>query len=166
MEMRVADAPAVEAAVADRPVVVARPRNKKGQFISGTGEQSSQVDEKPVAKKLVAKKSAAKKPAAKKSVPAAKAVVRKRVAAKRTAPKRAASGARRVAGPEANEGRAEVVKKLLRKLEQKLASDDVKATLGDYIRLVQLQKELDEESPREIKVTWIEPGKTDESEAE
>ena len=35
----------------------------------------------------------------------------------------------------------------------------VKATLADYIRLLQLQKEMDEESPREVKVTWLEqPG--------
>ena len=32
-------------------------------------------------------------------------------------------------------------------MEKKLAREDVKATLGDYIRLVQLQKELEEEEP-------------------
>ena len=37
----------------------------------------------------------------------------------------------------------------------------MKATLGDYIRLVQLQKELDDEEPKEIKVTWVEPEKTE-----
>ena len=54
-------------------------------------------------------------------------------------------------------GQAAVVKKLLKNLEKKLTGDQVKASLGDYIRLVQLHKELDEESPREIKVTWVEP---------
>ncbi|MEP7354838.1 MAG: hypothetical protein ABI824_16535 [Acidobacteriota bacterium] len=43
-------------------------------------------------------------------------------------------------------------------MEQKLASDDVKASLADYIRLVQLKKELDEEQPRDIRVQWVEPG--------
>jgi hypothetical protein len=47
-----------------------------------------------------------------------------------------------------------VIRKLLKRVEQKLSGKDVKASLGDYIRLVQLEKELDEETPREIKVTW------------
>jgi hypothetical protein len=50
---------------------------------------------------------------------------------------------------------------LLAKVELKLSEGDVKASLGDYIRLVQLQKELEEEEPREIRVTWIEPEETD-----
>jgi hypothetical protein len=54
--------------------------------------------------------------------------------------------------------RATVVKKLLKNIEEKLSGEDVKASLGDYIRLVQLHKELDEEAPRQIKVTWVEPG--------
>ena len=64
------------------------------------------------------------------------------------------------------EARAAVVKRLLRKLEEQMGGGEVKASLGDYIRLVQLHKELDQESPREIKVTWVEPasGKKDEQE--
>jgi len=38
-----------------------------------------------------------------------------------------------------------------------LGGEDVKATLGDYIRLVQLQQELEEEEPGDITVTWVEP---------
>jgi hypothetical protein len=60
----------------------------------------------------------------------------------------------------ADKGQAGVVKKLLKKVEQKLSGDEVKASLGDYIRLVQLQKELEEEQPKEIKVTWVEPEET------
>jgi hypothetical protein len=56
---------------------------------------------------------------------------------------------------------AQVVSTLLKKLERKLSDDDLRATLGDYIRLVQLRKELeDDEEPREIKVTWVEPETT------
>ncbi len=54
-------------------------------------------------------------------------------------------------------GRAEVIKGVLEKMEQQMGGDGMKATMGDYIRLVQLHKELDEESPKEIKVTWVEP---------
>ena len=41
-----------------------------------------------------------------------------------------------------------------------MAGNNAKATLGDYIRLVQLHKELDDESPKEIRVTWVEPAET------
>ena len=43
-------------------------------------------------------------------------------------------------------------------MEKKLGGEDVKATLGDYIRLVQLQQELEEDDePRDITVSWVEP---------
>ncbi len=51
---------------------------------------------------------------------------------------------------------ADVVRGLIEQVEKKLGGDDVKVTLADYIRLVQLRKELEEEAPKEIKVTWIE----------
>ena len=62
-----------------------------------------------------------------------------------------------MAKTEANGGRAAVIKGVLEKMEKQMTDDGMKATMGDYIRLVQLHKELDEESPREIKVTWVEP---------
>jgi hypothetical protein len=54
-------------------------------------------------------------------------------------------------------GQAQAVKYMLTKIEEKMSGNQMKATLGDYIRLVQLHKELDDESPKEIKVTWVEP---------
>jgi len=62
-----------------------------------------------------------------------------------------------MANTETNAGRAQVIKGVLEKMEKQMADDGMKATMGDYIRLVQLHKELDEESPKEIKVTWVEP---------
>ncbi|HXE06005.1 MAG TPA: hypothetical protein VN579_08470 [Bryobacteraceae bacterium] len=53
-------------------------------------------------------------------------------------------------------GQAQAVKNMLTKIETKMKGDQMKATLGDYIRLVQLHKELDDESPKEIRVTWVE----------
>ena len=50
-----------------------------------------------------------------------------------------------------------VVDVAIRKIGEKLSSEDVKATVGDFIRLLQLQKELDEEGAKEIKITWVEP---------
>lgn len=54
-----------------------------------------------------------------------------------------------------------MVKKLLKQVERKLSENEVKVTLGDYIRLVQLEKELEEDEPREIKVTWVNPEEND-----
>ena len=53
------------------------------------------------------------------------------------------------------------MEELIEKVEQKLGEGDVKATLGDYIRLVQLQRELEEEEPREIAVKWVDPEETE-----
>ena len=50
----------------------------------------------------------------------------------------------------------------MEKVEQNLVGDaDVKATLGDYILLMQLHKELEEDEPRDIEVRWIDPRKED-----
>lgn len=55
---------------------------------------------------------------------------------------------------------AEVVRTLVKKVEKKLGARTMKPTLGDYIRLVQLQKELEYDEPREIRVTWVETPET------
>ena len=56
------------------------------------------------------------------------------------------------------------IAKLLKNLETKVNKEGFKATLGDFIRLVQLERELaDEDEPREIRVTWVEPRKTSDS---
>ncbi len=50
-----------------------------------------------------------------------------------------------------------MVQELLKKAEKKLGGDEMKVTLADYLRLVQLKKELDADEPHEIRVTWVEP---------
>jgi hypothetical protein len=61
------------------------------------------------------------------------------------------------AHPHRSSKRADLVEKAIESMEHKLAASDVKATFGDFIRLLQLQKELQVEQTREIKVTWIDP---------
>jgi hypothetical protein len=59
--------------------------------------------------------------------------------------------------------RAEQVQELLQDLKDKLKKDTIKASIADYIRLVQLENQLvEDDAPTEIKVTWIDPA-TDES---
>lgn len=53
--------------------------------------------------------------------------------------------------------RAEAIEGILQNFEEKLTTADVKATLGDYIKLLQLKKELGDEAPSKIEVTWVEP---------
>ncbi len=53
---------------------------------------------------------------------------------------------------------------VIAKMEAKLKSEDLKPSVGDFIRLLQLEKELKEEQPREIEVSWVEPDGKDEGE--
>lgn len=67
------------------------------------------------------------------------------------------SGRRSKAQPPERIDKAALVNRLLHSIEQRLEKDDLKASLGDLIRLLQLQKELDDEQPAEIEVKWVDP---------
>ncbi|MBZ5590651.1 MAG: hypothetical protein LAP39_00330 [Acidobacteriia bacterium] len=62
--------------------------------------------------------------------------------------------------------RAQLLDKAIQRIEEKLGSADVKATFGDFIKLLQLQKEMQLDQPREIKVTWIDPSETESASEE
>lgn len=52
--------------------------------------------------------------------------------------------------------RRELIHGLLRGLEERLQSEPGKVSLGDYIRLLQLEREMEaEEPPKEIIVRWV-----------
>jgi len=54
--------------------------------------------------------------------------------------------------------RRQRIAKLLAEVEKRLNIEESKVTLGDFIRLMQLERELEEEEqPREIIVTWKDP---------
>jgi hypothetical protein len=53
--------------------------------------------------------------------------------------------------------KSKLVDKAIASFEKKLDSEDVKATVGDFIRLLQLQQELEGEDAEEIRVTWVDP---------
>lgn len=50
-----------------------------------------------------------------------------------------------------------LVEDMIQTIGAKFQNEQMKATLGDFIRLLQLQEEIDEESPKEVRVTWVEP---------
>jgi hypothetical protein len=60
--------------------------------------------------------------------------------------------------------RAVLVEKAIKSIEKKLGTEAMKATLGDFIRLLQLQKELQVDEPKEIKITWVEKEETSSTE--
>ena len=56
---------------------------------------------------------------------------------------------------------SDVLAAAINAFESRLGEKDFKPTIGDYLKLLQMEKELEQErGPREIKVTWIEPEAT------
>ena len=53
-----------------------------------------------------------------------------------------------------------ILEKVISNMETKLTKEEFKPSLADYLKLVQLEKEVGEEEPKEIKVTWVEPVKS------
>jgi hypothetical protein len=80
-----------------------------------------------------------------------------------TQKKTPAAGKKRTGGkrqtPTGAKARAAAVKKILLAVEKKFEGEELKATLTDYIRLIQLQKEMTPEMPSEVTMTWVEPKK-------
>lgn len=58
-------------------------------------------------------------------------------------------------------GRRERVSTMLSRIDDKFTNQTEKATLGDYVRLTQLETELeDEEDPKEVRVRWVDSTET------
>ena len=51
-------------------------------------------------------------------------------------------------------------------IEKRLADENSPPSIGDYLKVMQLQKELEDETPKEIKITWVEPAKEATPESE
>jgi hypothetical protein len=49
---------------------------------------------------------------------------------------------------------------VIKKMEEKIQAEEFKPSLADYLKLVQLEKEIGDEETKEIKVTWVEPVKS------
>ena len=52
---------------------------------------------------------------------------------------------------------AQLISKAIQGFEARLQDNDLKLTLADYLKLIQMEKEIDDGEPREIKVTWVDP---------
>ena len=42
-------------------------------------------------------------------------------------------------------------------IEEKLQLKELKPTMGDYLKLLQMEQDIEHEAPKEIRVTWVEP---------
>jgi len=51
--------------------------------------------------------------------------------------------------------RERAIQKILNKLEKQLISGDLKGTVADYLKLIQVGKEIAEARPRAIEITWV-----------
>ncbi len=58
--------------------------------------------------------------------------------------------------------RKTVVAGIRQQVEKRLEKNVKKASLADYIRLVQLEKELQQTEAKETKATWVEPRVTED----
>lgn len=55
-----------------------------------------------------------------------------------------------------NSSRVEAIGTILDKLETQLMTEGaMKGTVADYLRLLQVMKEMGDERPREIEITWV-----------
>ena len=53
-----------------------------------------------------------------------------------------------------------ILAKVITQMEGKLKDVEFKPSLADFLKLVQMEKDLDDDGPKEIKVTWVEPVKS------
>ena len=61
---------------------------------------------------------------------------------------------------------SELLVKAIESFEARLNAQDFKPTVTEYLKLLQMQQDLDatESKPKEIKVTWVDPVRTSEPE--
>ena len=52
---------------------------------------------------------------------------------------------------------AAVISEVIRKFQEKLGGEEFKPTVAEYLRLLQFEKDVKDEQPREVKITWVEP---------
>jgi hypothetical protein len=57
--------------------------------------------------------------------------------------------------------RAEMIDALIEKARLRIQNEKSKISVADLIRLLQYRRELEAEQPKEIRVTWIDPPKTE-----
>jgi hypothetical protein len=52
---------------------------------------------------------------------------------------------------------SELLAQAMETLESRIKDKELKPTVGDYLKLLQMEQEFGQEEAKEIKVTWVEP---------
>jgi hypothetical protein len=52
---------------------------------------------------------------------------------------------------------SETLDRAIKSVEERIQANDFKPTIAEFLKLVQLSKELAQDDVKEIKVTWVEP---------
>ena len=62
--------------------------------------------------------------------------------------------------------KADVIREAIKIFEKKFDAANIKITASEYIRLLELQQQMNEEKPREIRIKWVQPSETTGSSTE
>ena len=57
--------------------------------------------------------------------------------------------------PKRATSKAQLIKKAIQAFENKIEKKNV--TVGEFVKLIELEKEISGKKPKEIKVTWVDP---------
>ena len=52
---------------------------------------------------------------------------------------------------------SETLDRAIKSVEERIQANDFKPTIAEFLKLVQLSKELAQDDGKEIRVTWVEP---------
>jgi hypothetical protein len=52
---------------------------------------------------------------------------------------------------------AKLLDSLIGGIETRIKDKELKPTMAEYLKLLQMEQEIEQESPKEIKVTWVDP---------
>ncbi len=55
---------------------------------------------------------------------------------------------------------SETLERAIKSVEARIQANDFKPTIAEFLKLVQLSKELAQDDVKEIRVTWVEPAAT------
>ena len=64
---------------------------------------------------------------------------------------------------ETQDDKVNLIREAIAALEYKLHSPELKGTVADLVRLLQMEKELTPELPREVRVQWVDSSETTSS---
>jgi hypothetical protein len=59
---------------------------------------------------------------------------------------------------------SKLVEKAFESFQKRIEAEEFTPTIAEYLKLVQLEQESEHDTPKEIKVTWIDPTVTSDSE--